>query len=140
MLTCRMKTIPKLAIAALLALGPSCQGQEQGKGTPDAATTEPLVTGVESAEDVRQRWLKSRSYYAFQELIDELDPNFRTPPTMKEVEQTLGPPTCAGPECYPNFTKRHWLYETDRKIPAGGKAILSFDENDVLKSIDWVSE
>ena len=146
---CRMNTISKFAIAGFLALGTSCQGQEPGKGSPGAATTSPLVTGTDSAvhmsdsisaEDVRQRWLKDRSYYAFQELVDELDPNFRAPPTMKEVEQSLGRPTCAGPECYPNFTARHWLYETDRKIPAGGKAILLFDENDVLKSIDWVSE
>jgi hypothetical protein len=145
-------SVTRLAVLGLLALSFSCQRHEQtasdsvsirgtkrsSDGGDRAAHTQDSITVEES---VRQRWFKNRSYYAFVEIVDGLDPNFRSSaPTMKDIEQALGPPTCAGLDCYPNFTKRDWLYDTDRKIPAGSKAILSFDDHDVLKSIDWVSE
>ena len=144
--------IPRLVALGLLALSFSCERhdqtdphlestvkREQSLNEKNRAVQAEASITVE--ESVRQRWFKDRSYYAILEIIDQLDPNFRnTAPTMKDVELAVGPPTCSGPGCYPTFTKRDWLYDTDRRIPAGSKAILSFDDHDVLKSIDWVSE
>jgi len=144
--------IRRLVVLGLLALSFSCERHEQTdplsgstakkehslKEENQVAHAQDSITIEES---VRLRWSKDHWYYAFLEIIDQLDPNFRnTAPTMNDVKQAVGPPTCAGPGCYPNFTKRDWLYDTDRKIPAGNMAILSFDEHDMLKSIDWVSE
>jgi len=145
-------TIRRLVVLVLLALSFSCERQEQTDPHLESAAKKeksmdektPAVhaeASITVEESVRQRWFKYHSYYAFLEMIDLLDPNFRNvAPTMKDVELALGPPTCLGPGCYPTFTKRDWLYDTDRRIPAGNKAILSFDDHDVLKSIDWVSE
>jgi hypothetical protein len=144
--------IRRLVVLGLLALSFSCERHEQAD--PHLGSTvkreqsldeENRVVHAQNSvtveESVRQRWSRDRSYYAFLEIIDQLDPNFRnSAPTMKDIELAVGPPTCAGPGCYPTFTKRDWLYDTERSIPAGSKAILSFDEHDVLKSIDWVSE
>ena len=137
-----------VAILALLPVFASCQRTEQKAPEADRtsipAGTESAVPrpGVEPvAESVRQRWLKDRSYYAFIEIVDaELDPDFQPGATTQDVERALGPASCAGRDCYPNFTERNWLYDTDRKVLAGNHAIFTFDEKGVLKSIDWVSE
>jgi hypothetical protein len=137
-----------VAILALLPLLASCQQTEQkapeGESTSTPTSTESAVPrrGVEPvAESVRQRWLKDRSYYAFVEIVDsELDPDFLPGATKQDVERALGPASCAGRDCYPNFTERNWLYDTERKILAANHAIFTFDEKGVLKSIDWVSE
>jgi hypothetical protein len=92
-------------------------------------------------DDVRRRWAEHRSYYAFLEIVDaQVDPDWRPGATMDDVRRELGPPSCGGPGCYPNFGPGHWLYVTERRILAGNKAILTFDERSVLTSIDWVSE
>ena len=143
-----MRGVAKVGILLAVVLFPSCGRSEQK--APDAARTQG-APAVDSAiipsqsdptrETVRQRWFKEHSYYAFIEIVDsELDPAWRPAVTMKDVERALGPPTCAGPDCYPHFTKRDWIYETNRSFPAGDKAIFKFDEHSVLKSIDWVSE
>jgi hypothetical protein len=110
---------------------------------PRAAAQPPALrrgtVGVD--DDVRRRWVEHWSYYAFLEIVDaQLDPDWRPGATMDDVRRELGPPTCSGPGCYPNFGPRDWYYETERRVLAGNKAILTFDDKSVLMSIDWVSE
>jgi hypothetical protein len=123
--------------------------RQSAKETPVVPQSEISGRGAEPqgrqpsavAEAARQRWIKDRSYYAFLEIVDaELDPYSHPATRMQDVERALGPPACAGPGCYPNFTEWQWLYDTNRQIVAGNHAILTFDELGVLTSIDWVSE
>jgi hypothetical protein len=140
-----------LLASTLLVLCVSCQQPAGPANAPHGAGTadepqggkDPAALGrpkMPVADAVRQRWLKDRSYYAFLEIADaELDPFFPGA-TMQDVEKALGPPTCKGPDCYPNFTERHWIYDTKRNLPAASHAILLFDERGVLQSLEWVSE
>ena len=144
------QVVAALLTLALLGLCVSCQQPTGPVNVPSAAGTpapqgdkEPAARArgkMPVADTVRQRWMKDRSYYAFLEIVDaELDPFFPGA-TMQDVEKALGPPACKGPGCYPNFTERHWIYNTERNLPAGNHAILLFDERGMLQSIDWVSE
>lgn len=130
---------PYIRVIALLAALTSLALVAQAR--PAALPQESRRGTIEVDENVRRKWIEQRSYYAFLEIVDaQLDPEWRFGATMDDVRRHLGPPSCAGPDCYPNFGPRNWLYETERHVLAANKAILTFDQKSVLRSIDWVSE
>ena len=54
----------------------------------------------------------------------------------RDIQELLG----KGDPDYPNSQGKLLAYGGDRQIPYGSHLLIHFDDNDVVDTVDWVSE
>lgn len=92
-------------------------------------------TGV--PKSVLKSWHSERSYYALVEIVDAyIDPSFHQA-TKQRVEELLGNRRDDG---HPGASPDCWIYSSSRRVPHGSYLCIYFDERDVVRKIDWISE
>ena len=92
----------------------------------------------EASPRAYREWQETGSYYALLEIVDaHIDPFNKKNVTRQQVLHHLG--TRYNPD-YPGAGPKMLVYPSSRKVPYGSYLIISFDDSDCVKSIDWVSE
>jgi hypothetical protein len=81
-------------------------------------------------------WRESRSYYALLGLLEGLIEPEIGRMRRKDIRELLGD----GSPNYPGSKGRLLDYGSDRQLPVGSHLLIGFDENDLVDSIEWVSE
>lgn len=91
------------------------------------------------APDVSRRWRERRDYYALLEIVDAYIDPFNHKAAKADVLKHLGR-GCDTPDSYPNAGPRIWVYPSSRRVPYGSYLVIEFDEDDMVKHIEWASE
>ena len=90
--------------------------------------------------EVYQRWYESASYYALVEIVDAHLANRpqHNRATKSDVRQHLGKPNWG---TINQDSEKQWAYQgSGRHVPYRDKLILTFNDENELIDIDWISE
>jgi len=79
---------------------------------------------------------ESNSYYALLELSEGIIEPEIGRIRRRDIQELLG----KGDPDYPNSQGKLLAYGGDRQIPYGSHLLIHFDDNDVVDTVDWVSE
>ena len=100
---------------------------------------EDISPGTRVSPEAFKAWKQDRCYYALLEIVDShIDPNYHKA-SKEDVRKYLGNDYGEG---YPAPQKgaQTWWYSSTRQIPQGSHLLISFDSNNIVKTVNWVSE